>query len=340
MPHLWCVWSAVVLSSVVSMYAQPLQRFAYEEPHMGTAFRVVLYASDSTTAQQAATAAFARVAALNQALSNYIPDSELMQLAGTAGLGRAVPVSDDLWIVLAAARRLADETNGAFDVTVGPLAKLWRKAFRRKAMPETDALAEAKSRVGYRHMVLDEEHQTVALHMPDMVLDLGGLAKGYAVDEALGVLKSYGVMSALVDGGGDIALGDAPPGALGWRISIAALNADGALSEEEHVLANKAVATSGDTYRFLQVGHTRYSHLIDPHSGLGATHQALVTVVAPSGMEADALASAISVMGWRASQPLLKNRPDVMARWVQRHNEQYTQVESPAFVSSAQLRPD
>lgn len=340
MPRLWCIWLAVVLSSIVSVYAQPLQRFAFEEPHMGTPFRIVLYASDSTTAQQAATAAFARVAVLNQALSNYIPDSELMQLAATAGSGSAVPVSDDLWIVLEAAQHFADETNGAFDVTVGPLAKLWRKAFRRNTMPETDALAKAKSRVGYRHMALDAEHQTVALHMADMVLDLGGIAKGYAVDEALAVLKSLGITSVLVDGGGDIALGDAPPGAQGWRISIAALNANGTLEEEEHLLANRTVATSGDTYRFLQVGHTRYSHLIDPHSGLGVTHQALVTVVAPSGMEADALASAISVMGWRASQPLLKNHPDVTARWVQRDNEQYTQVESPTFVSSAQLHPD
>lgn len=340
MPRLWCVWLAVVLSGVVSVYAQPLQRFAFEEPHMGTPFRIVLYAPDSTTAHQAATAAFARVEALNQALSNYIPDSELMQLAATAGSGSAVPVSDDLWMVLEAAQRLAEETDGAFDVTIGPLAKLWRKAFRRKTMPETDALAEAKSRVGYRHMVLDAQHQTVTLQVYGMVLDLGGIAKGYAVDEALVVLKSFGITSALVDGGGDIALGDAPPGALGWHISIAALNASGALEEEQHLLANRAVATSGDTYRFLQVGNTRYSHLIDPNSGLGVTHQALVTVVASSGMEADALASVISVMGWRASQSLLENRLDVTARWVQCHNEQYTQVESPAFVSSTGGQPN
>lgn len=334
--------TTLLISSILAVggsIAQPLQRFAFEEPHMGTPFRMVLYAPDSIVAHQAAGAAFARIAALDAFLSNYRADSELMQLVATAGTDAAVRVSDDLWTVLAAAQELATQTDGAFDVSIGPLAKLWRRAFRRQALPDSSTIQYSKARVGYDRIVLDSLHQAVTLATSGMLLDLGGIAKGYAVDEALGVLVSYGINSALVDGGGDIAVSDAPPSALGWRIAVSTVDHVGSIVEQERYFVNQAVATSGDTYRYLQIGETRYSHLIDPRSGVGVTHQALVTVIAPTGIEADALASAISVLGAERGFALIQNRSDVTARWVQRHDSIHTQHQSPRFEYLAPLLP-
>ncbi|MCH8961188.1 MAG: FAD:protein FMN transferase, partial [Bacteroidetes bacterium] len=170
--------------------AQPLERYAFSRGQMGTTFNIVLYAPDSVLARRAADAAFARIDTLNQRLSDYLVDSELSRLSATAGEGRAVPVSDDLWTVLMAAQRMAEQTGGAFDVTVGPLTRLWRWAMRRNRLPPEDRLEQARKAVGYRHLVLDRAARAVGLKKPGMRLDLGGIAKGFAVDEALAVLHA------------------------------------------------------------------------------------------------------------------------------------------------------
>ena len=319
--------------------AQPLERYAYSRAQMGTAFNIVLYAPDSVLAQRAADAAFARIDTLNEHLSDYLADSELSRLSATAGQGQAVPVSDDLWAVLMAAQRMAEQTGGAFDVTVGPLTRLWRWAMRRDRLPPEDRLAHARQAVGYRHLVLDSLAHTVSLKKLEMGLDLGGIAKGFAVDEALEVLQAFGLTRVLIDGGGDLRLGDPPPGAPGWRIEVSRVNADGERVQEERFLARKAVATSGATYRYVEVDGVRYSHLLDPRTGMGLTDERLVTVIAPTGMQADALASALSVLGPDDGLAFAAGLPEVAARFILGKAEGYHQRQSPTFeaffVSSA-----
>jgi thiamine biosynthesis lipoprotein len=245
---------------------------------MGTQFRVTVYASDIAAAQRAIKQAFLRAETLDAKLSDYKPESELNQLCRSQ---RKV-VSDDLYAVLAYAQRVARESGGAFDVTLGPLIRLWREARTRRTLPDPIAVAEARQRSGYRKLKLLPSNE-VRLVRPDMQLDLGGIAKGFAADEMLRVLREAGFPRALVAASGDLAIGDGS-----WRIEIGA-------SGEVRELSRCGVSTSGDESQYVEIDGVRYSHIVDPKTGVGAVRRPLVTVIAQSGMEADALATALSV---------------------------------------------
>lgn len=290
-----------------------LERFEFQQIRMGVPFRLALYAPDEVSANRAARAAFRRVRHLNSVLSDYDPDSELSRLCRLSGPGRPVKVSDELLLVLSRSLALSRRTDGAFDVTVGPVVKLWRKARRNKTLPPADQLAAALDRVGYRQVRLDLEAGKVALMQEGMQLDLGGIAKGYAADEALRVLAEHGVTRALVDAGGDIVVGDPPPGKRGWTIGIASLDAPDGQPSRYLLLKNAAVATSGDAFQYIQIGGKRYSHLVDPQTGLGLTQRSSVTVIASDGITADSLASAVSVLGPHRGLELIDSRASAAA---------------------------
>ena len=272
-------------------------RYEFQRVRMGVPVGITLYAKDEATAKQAATAAFARIKQLDRVMSDYDPDSELMRLCAQAGKGRAILVSNDLRIVLEHSLKLSARTEGAFDVTVGPLVKLWRRARRKKQLPPSKALTAARMVTGYRFVHLDQTTPTVQLEKPDMRLDLGGIAKGYAADAALAVLKQHGISSALVDAGGDIVVGAPPPGKPGWRIGIAPLTKKDAPPSRFLTLKNAGIATSGDAWQFFEINGVRYSHIVDPKTGYGLTQRSSVTVIAADGITSDALASAVSVLG-------------------------------------------
>ena len=281
---------------------------------MGADFRIVLYAKNDTVAKTAAAAAFEEVHRLNEILSDYEAESELSLLSGTSGSGKKIPLSKDLWTVLSAAQNLSKETEGAFDVTVGPYVRLWRIARFRKTMPDAEKLAHAKMRTGFGHLKLFLEKRSARLDATNMILDLGGIAKGYAAEKALAVLKAQGIDSVLVDAGGDLVLGDPPPGRKGWRIEIGGRkHPDLPILE----LANCALATSGDIEQFVELNGKRYSHIIDPRTGIGLTNQLQVTVISANGMRADSLASALAVLGIKKGTVLVKKLPGVQAYFVQ-----------------------
>lgn len=280
---------------------------------MGMPFKLVLYAADADAANRASKAAYARIAELDGRLSDYQNDSELSRLSGTAGQGAAVPVSEDLWKVLARSQELAERSEGAFDVTVGPYVRLWRRARRQHVLPSSERLDEAGRAVGYRGMVLDEAAKQVELKRPGMRLDLGGIAAGFALDEALAVLRRQGVSRALLDASGDILVGDPPPGAAGWRIGVAPLDAPDGQPSCYLTLVNAAVTTSGDAWQYVEIGGVRYSHIVDPRTGLGLTERSSVTVVAPDCTTADSLATAICVLGPEPGAALAEDTPGVAA---------------------------
>ena len=177
---------------------------------MGTQMRLVVYADDEARARTAMRAAFDRVADLNRTLSDYQPTSELMRLCARAGQG-PIAISPDLFRILDVAQTLARRTNGAFDVTSGPLTHLWRRARRFSEVPATSRVTEALALSGFRHLHLDASTRTATLDTPGMTLDLGGLAKGYAADEAIAVLESHGLTRALAALGGDVVVSAPPP---------------------------------------------------------------------------------------------------------------------------------
>ena len=293
--------------------AGELHRYEATETHMGTAFTIVLYAANQATANRAFHAAFSRIDELNHSLSDYSSESEVSRLCASSPHNAPVKVSTDLWTVLFHSQRLSLESDGAFDVTVGPLTKLWRRARRRKQLPEAAQLKSALNIVGHQKIRFDQEQKTVQLKLTNMRIDFGGIAKGYALDEALRTMKSNGVPIAFVNGGGDIAAGDAPPGERGWQVKLAGLR-PGIDSNESITISEMAVATSGDAWQYVELDGRRYSHLVDPKTGLGLTSQSTVSVVAPTGIEADSLASAISVMGSERGMALVEAKPDVAAR--------------------------
>ena len=327
--------------STFPRHTEDLQRYEFSEPQMGLPFRLVVYARDKPTAEAAARAAFNRIKQLNDILSDYEDDSELSRLSRTAGSGQAVKVSEELWLVLKRAQKLAEQTDGAFDVTVGPVVSLWRKARREKKLPEAARLAQALQAVGHKKLRLDSRRHTVQLLAPHMRLDLGAIAKGYAADEALKVLRRRGITRALVAGGGDMALGDPPPGKKGWRIEIAPLDTTNAPPARFVLVANAGLATSGDLFQHAEIGGKRYSHIVDPRTGIALTDHSLVTVIAPDAITADSLATAVSVLGPERGKKLIKNTKGAAVRVVRRPGDTIEVTESSRFKQyyEEQLRP-
>ena len=308
-----------------------LERFEFEQVRMGVPFRISLYSRDKAVANDAARAAFARIKELNLILSDYEPDSELMRLCRTSRPGRPVQVSPELFFVLQRALAVSKASEGAFDVTVGPLVALWREARRSRTMPEPEKVAAARERVGWKFMRLDPTGRAVELLKPGMRLDLGGIAKGYAGDEALRVLEQHGVARALVAAAGDIVAGDPPPDRPGWRIGIAPLDAPEGPPSRHVLLENAAVSTSGDAFQYVEIDGVRYSHIVDPQTGLGLTTRSSATVVASDGISADSLASAVSVLGPERGLKLIATREATAALIVESDEGKTRTWESPTL---------
>lgn len=278
--------------------ASKLRRFEYSQIHMGVAVRITLYTETEAQAESAAKAAYARFAELEQVMSDYRPASEIM-VALTKAHREPVPVSRDLYRVLRRALDIAEASDGAFDPTVGPLVSLWREARRSGALPTSEAIAAAKEKVGWRYVQLDSRTRTMRITREGVRVDFGGIAKGDACDQAIQVLRNLGVARASVESGGDIHFLGSPPGSSGWLVSI--LNRQGRM-----ILADKAISTSGDAEQFVEIGGVRYSHIVDPKTGLGLTNRLQASVIANSGLTTDPLATALCVMGEEASRDLVR----------------------------------
>jgi thiamine biosynthesis lipoprotein len=285
------------------------QRFEFTQVHMGMPVRVVLYAAERPAAESAARAAFARITELDAMLSDYRPDSELSRLSASARVW--IRVSPELCDVLGQALTIAERSGGAFDPTVGPLVDLWRDVKRTRQLPAADRVEEARARVGWQHVSLERAPCRARLARDGMRLDLGGIAKGFVLQHALAALAAHGVSRALLEAGGDLVVGDAPPGRQGW--DVAAPHADSAFQARARTLVHAALATSGPTSQFVEIDGVRYSHVIDPRSGRPLTSTRVVSVIANDGVTADALATALTVADDRAGERLLAQYPGAIA---------------------------
>jgi thiamine biosynthesis lipoprotein len=323
-----CVFTALAVSG----RGDPpgLERFTFTEPHMGTLFKIVLYAPDEATAKKAAKAAFERIAELNRIMSDYLQTSELMQLCKKAG-GDAVPVSKELFEILEKAQEFSRKTDGALDVTIGPVVRLWRRARRTRQLPSAEDLAAALKLVGNDKMKLDSKQRTVQLLVAGMLLDLGAIAKGYAAEAAMAVLRQHGIRRALVAAGGDIFAGDPPPDAKGWKVGIAPLKNPDAPPTQYVLVANAGVSTAGDAEQYVEIGGKRYSHIVDPKTGLGLTGRRSVTVIAPSGTTADALDTGLCILGPERGLPIVEALDGVAALFVMETDKGIVTIPSKRF---------
>ena len=284
-----------------------LQRFEFTRPLMGVEFKIVLYAESETVAADAAEEAFAEIQLFDASLSDYKSGSEIRRLCGSAPHAKPVPISERLWRTIQHSETMHQKTNGAFDITIGPLSRVWRTARKRNRLPTDVKVNDALARMGMQHIRLverksgdesdvesnQETRKFLQLDLANMQLDFGGIAKGLAADSALKVLSDAGVNSALIDASGDVVVSDAPPGEEAWSVEIPSTDESTATIS----LVNGAVATSGDVYQFLEVDGVRYSHLVDPKTGRAITTPRIVTVIGRDGMTCDSYASAISVLG-------------------------------------------
>lgn len=275
---------------------------------MGMPVRIAVYAQDERAASAAARAAFAHIASLEDRMSDYRVDSEVRRLELRPR--EWVPVSAPLYDVLARAIEIAQASDGAFDPTVGPLVQLWREARRTGRLPSRAAIQSARERVCWRYLSIDSSRR-VRLDRAGMRLDLGGIAKGYILQSAVDLLRTRGVKHVMIEAGGDIVVGDPPPGRRGWRIETP--GADTTIRALAGQLARASISTSGPSEQFIEIDGVRYSHVIDPRTGDALTRPLHATVIASDGATADALSTALTVLDASRHAAFLARFPGVAA---------------------------
>lgn len=266
-----------------------LQRFDYVEMHMGVEVQLTYYCDSQERAEAAGRAVFARFEDLEQKMSDYRPSSEVRQLQEKA-VKKWTKVSGDLWKVLEFGQRVASASSGAFDMTAGPYVALWRQSRNSGRSPSYPALLEAREKVGWQHLELDAGSRSVRIMKEGVKIDLGGIAKGYACDEAIAEFERHGIRAASVVAGGDLKVSAAPPGSQGWKVRVTG-------EHEPMTLTHRAVSTSGDTEQFVELWGVRYSHIVDPRHGFGVQNRIQATVMARNGLTTDPLATAFCVLG-------------------------------------------
>ena len=281
---------------------------------MGTLARVIAVAADSNTAKACIEAAFAEITKVDELMSDYKDESEISEL-NRDGFKTAVKVSKSTYEVLKKSIEFSKRTGGAFDVTVGPLVDLWRSAQDADTLPTDAELQQARSKVGYELLYLDANEMTVQFGVEGMRVDLGGIAKGYAIDKAVEAMQKGGALGGMVEIGGDIRCFGAPPrGQSRWRIGLQdARKIDESTSDGKLLLVleltDAAVATSGNYQRFAVIEGKTFSHILDAKTGYSSEELTSATVITENATEADALATAVSVMGAEAGLALIEKTP-------------------------------
>ena len=259
---------------------------------MGTTCTLVAVTDDPAQGQEALRDAEIALRRVEGLMSVWISDSEISRL-NRAGSGEDVALSPETLLVLDAASSAALDTDGAFDVTCRPVIELWREAGERGSLPTDAELVDARAASSWELIELTPSGATK--HADSARVDLGGIAKGYAIDKALDAMKSSGLLGALVDVGGDLSCFGKPPQGSLWMVDVNEPFGEGPLAQIG--VWGAAVCTSGDYARFVEIESRRYSHIADPRTGRLAEAASSVTVVAQTAMEADIWATALSVLG-------------------------------------------
>ncbi len=273
---------------------------------MGTLVEISVHHSDKALAQSAIGRAFDEISRIEDLMSGHKPDSETSRLNQNAG-GEFIKVSPDLLKVLNTGIHWETLSKGALDITLGPVVRLWNFDAAANAPPSDEILKEALTRTGFQNIEIKDGK--IRLTQPGMALELGSIAKGYAVDQAVKVLRENGVHNGLVNAGGDLRAFGTKDGKRPWVVGIQHPR------KPQEILAtlpirNGAIATSGDYQRYFVKDGVRYHHILDPATGRPARGVMSFSVTAPTAMQADALATAAFVMGIEKGVKFLKSIPD------------------------------
>lgn len=309
--------------SQIAIAQGPLARFELSKPSMGSMLDLVVYATNQQQAEESINAGLAELERLSLILSNYDATSEV-SVVNQSAFQNPVRVSRDLAAVLDESHRWHSLSLGRFDITVGPLSQLWRANRKSNSLPTNDQIKIAQQASGWQqlHWTLPtpqtlqtggtlqnqlaptenepQSQRTLSLQSADARLDVSGLATGYIIDRMFEAMVAKGTDSILINAGGDIRVGKAPPGRKGWRLDVAGLGKESPLIAT-YWITQCAVTTSGDLVQFVEIDGRRFSHFIDPRTGIPIERRQSVTVFAATTLDADAGATALAVMGMELS---------------------------------------
>lgn len=315
-PALFLVGTLVMSVGIVSGFCKPdvtavevkdappqsLSRFSYVQLQMAMPMRITVWAESESHAQSACRLAFARASELVKVFSDYDESSETRRLLN-AKIGEAQSVSEHLMTVIKFSEELCRKSEGAFNPTAGSVIRLWRTARKTSQMPNASDLAKQLKKIGFDNFGIETEANTITLLSDEAGLDFGAVAKGYIGDQVIAELRKNGIEISYYEAGGDIVLGDAPPRSSGWQIDV---GNDAQGTAKTLPLKNCAVSTSGDSMQFVDIEGTRYSHVVDPRTGVGVASGKTAFVIAPNGMHSDALATVGCILSENDFLSLLK----------------------------------
>lgn len=272
-----------------------LKRFQFSENKMGAPFNIIFYHADSAEAVLLSKECFSIVDSLNHIFSDYSSGSEISKLALQSSLSD-IKVSNELYEMIVFSKHAWRHSHRTFDITIGALTQLWRKAKAEKRFPSKKEIKQARDHTGFKNVGYDIFTKTISFKKHGVRFDFGGIVPGYAAQKVVEYLTSKNILNALADASGDIAMSNAPPGKKGWSIGINLPENENELWDKKLELSDRAVSTSGDVYRYIIHNGKKYSHIIDPRTGYGVTSQRNVTVIAKDGATADWLATACSIL--------------------------------------------
>ena len=288
--------------------ASPLRTIPFRTKTMGTWGTVNVVTSDSSAVADPALASLLVFHHVDSLMSNWTQTSEVARINREAGKG-AITIDPEVAAVIARSLEVSQATHGAEDITVEPLVRLWGFLGGTPRLPKSEEIKSVLPRIGYQNIHLDAKTPTIALSR-DVRVDLGGIAKGYAVDGAAAVLRKAGISNALVDLTGNMMAIGSAPGHEGWVVGVR-----NPASQDAHFLRvhlhDEAISTSGNYEQFIDENGKRYSHIMDPRTGWPAQGVSSVTVVAKDALTCDAWDTGLFVLGSEKARQLAKARDDI-----------------------------
>ncbi|MHB8173955.1 MAG: FAD:protein FMN transferase [Nitrospirota bacterium] len=309
MKKILCLLIAII---AVSSCSKGTGLYAQTRVIMGTYITITLNGSGKTQGElaKAASDAFAEINKVDELMSTYKPQSNLSRINASSGIA-PVPADPEVLENIDDALYVSRLTDGAFDVTVGPLVNAWEIGSKKAHIPSPESIKTALSLVGYHNILIDKKAGAVFLRKRGSSIDLGGIAKGYASDRAVEALKKAGIRGGIVACAGDIKVFGLKPGGSPWTVGIQAPRKAEGYVMAKLPLTNMAISTSGDYERFFIKNGVRYCHIIDPHTGYPARGLMSVTVLAKNSWLADSMGTGLFVLGPEKAYALALKRPDM-----------------------------
>lgn len=275
---------------------------------MGSRFDITIVDKDSVSAEKNIERAIAEISRIENLISEWRSDTQISEVNRNAGI-RAVKVDREVFELTKRALDFSKITNGAFDISIAAIDKIWKFDGSMEKMPSAETIKKSIEKVGYQHIELDSIHSTIYLKLPGMKIGFGATGKGYAAEKGKQLLLSLGIESGIVNASGDMTVWGTQLDGRPWKIGISSPFESGEILKVL-LLNNTAVVTSGDYQKFVEFNGKYYSHIINPKTGFPANGLRSVTIIGPDAEIANGISTSIMVLGKEKGLQLIKKYPD------------------------------